>query len=346
VIRPVLLLAGATALLGALDLALVRHEARQASVEGRAGALLPPDRAADVRAQPFLRIRMGGTTHRYGRVEGTWRCLSAFDAPADARAIAGLLDGLAGAEGFVVARGTDAATRYGINTPTTIEIAVEGPRALQSPGGDPVATFDVGSGLPGRDEAYVRVRGTPEVWVIGSNPRALLEERPAPDLPPLLPRSAIPDAWRVEAGGIDHLALVVDGAEAWRLVRTPVVLDPERPPVSGRPWTWQLERGGQGTDCDDERAETFVRLVDSLPYVGLLDPARRAELAPRTPSVSLRLTGRTGPALDLTLHEALANGLVPLTVEDDGPIVLLEAGVAEGLVPPPESLLASEEAPR
>lgn len=341
-IRPVLVLTGVTALLAALDLALVRRAAREASAEGRAGALLSRERAEEVRRQPFLRVRVSGETHRYGRVEGRWRCLSAFDAPADGRAIGALLDALAGAEGFVVGTGTEAAPRFGINAPETIEIAVEGPRALQSPGGDPLATFDVGAAVPGRAEGFVRLRGTPEIWSIGTDLRALLEPA-APGLPPLLPSGAVPDDWRSAAEGLASLARLDDGVEVWRLVRTAVAIDPEHPPAGGRPWTWVLERGGIATPCDDERAEALAQLVETLPYVGLLDPARRATLAPGRPARTLVLTGRTGNRIALELRAPLDDGRVPLDVGDEGPLRLLAPEVAEGLVPGADTLVKAPE---
>lgn len=344
-IRPVLVLAGVTALLGALDLALVRRDARHASADGRAGALLTRERAEAVRRQPFLRVRRGAETHRYGRVEGRWRCLSAFEAPADGRAIGALLDALAGAEGFVVGSGAEAAPRFGIHTAGAIEIAVEGPRALQSPGGDPVATFDVGAAPAGRDECFVRLRGTPEVWSLGTDLRALVEPA-APGLPPLLPASAIPEDWRTAAEGLERIALVEDDAEAWALVRTAIAFDPEHPPAGGKPWTWVLERDGVASACDDERAEAYARLVDALPYVGLLDPARRAALPPGRPARTLALTGRTGHRLALTLLARREDGRVPLAVGKDGPLVLLASEVAAQLVPDPHSLVKAKEEPR
>src|SRR6187549_476151 len=86
--------------LAVCDAALVWRERSARAGDVRVGALFPSEEAAELRKLPALRVESAGAAHRYGRIEGRWRCLSYRNAPADGRAVQGLIDALVQAEGF------------------------------------------------------------------------------------------------------------------------------------------------------------------------------------------------------------------------------------------------------
>src|SRR6185436_12426967 len=121
------------------DAWLAHRESRARDEERRVGALFSATEAANLRKQPAFRVELAGEAHAYGRIEGRWRCLSYHQAPADARAVQALLDGVVTAEGIVHASTSEEAPAFGINTPHTLRISIQGPRAMQDKGGDVLA---------------------------------------------------------------------------------------------------------------------------------------------------------------------------------------------------------------
>lgn len=287
------------------------------------GALFAPEEAERLRHQPALTVELAGASHRYGRVAGRWRCLSYHDAPADGRALQELLDGIARAEGVVHADSSAEAPAFGINTPRTITLAIQGPRA-QSPGGDVQAELEVGLALSTASGAssgcFVRKKGTREIWSIVDDLRAPLEARLAPGLPPLLAPSAVPEAW-LEQGELLRVTLA-RGAERQVVERRERELDPQTSPPGLRPWKW-VRVGSEGPGGEAEVSEGYPSFLLRLPYVDVLDPARRAEVGLDTPAATLTLEARAGAPLVLAFGARDAGGRVALWVADSGTLYLV-----------------------
>ena len=331
------------ALLALLALALVLAEAWLAgragasrAAGGRVGALFTPEEAERLRKQPALRIEGGGELHSYGRVEGRWRCLSYHEAPADGRAVQELLEEIARAEGLVHASGTDAAPAYGINTPSTLRVSIQGPRATQDPAGDVLATLELGTSTP--QGGFVRRKGTPEIWSIAGDLRGALERRVAPGLPPLLEPTVVPAAWR-EAGGALGITLEQGGAHTV-LERRDALPDPETARPGQLPWRWFLVSAAEERALDPEVAEAFVGYLTGLAYEAVepREEKERAGLAPPRAVVTLR--GREGPPLALAFGTSDAAGRVALWVEASQTLFRIPATALELALPSPEALTA------
>jgi len=240
------------------------------------------------------------------------------------------------AEGLVQTRSVEDAPRFGLNVPTTQRILLQGPRAGQAPGGDVRAVLELGSG---DDSGYfARRQGTKEIWSVAGDVHARLAQRPAPGLPPLLAPTLVPSAWREASGGIVRVerrapdgTLVVERRER--------ALDPAEVRPGMLPWTWVLDPGAN--ERVDDGLERFVAAVEALPYVDVLDPARRAELGLETPVATVVLVPRAGAPLELAFGPRDAEGGA---VSVAGTLYRLSARTLDALFVPRATLLSELEA--
>jgi hypothetical protein len=302
-IRPLFSLGVFVLVLALLDVWLAARESRARDEEHRVGTLFTRAEAENLRKQPALRVELVGESHSYGRVEGQWRCLSYNKAPTDARAVQALLDGIAQAEGIVHAATSAEAPAFGINTPRTLRVSIQGPRAMQDRGGDVLATLEIGLAEAGREGCFVRKKGTPEIWSIASDLRAPLEQRIAPGLPPLLEPSAAPSSWLEQGGGAVRITLA-RGAERTVLERRDRELDPAEMQPGMLPWKWILEPAGSAVELAEGVANSFTGFLERLPYVAVLDSARKEELGLATPQATITLEARTGAPLVLAFGKS------------------------------------------
>lgn len=342
-IRPLAWLAGLVLALALAEFSLARRDARARAAETRVGTLFTRAEASELRKQPALRVEQGGATHAYGRVRGEWRCLSLFDAPADGRALQSWIDALLSAEGLVHARTVEEAPAYGINTPETVRVSIQGPRATQA-GGDVLATLELGFVAPGRASSFVRRKGTKEVWSVAGDLRAPLEARRAPGLPPLLAPSAVPAAWLEQGGGTLRIT-VEAGSERMQLERRERALDPATLEPGMLPWTWFLARAS--TDDDDAEVEvaagnSYAGFLERLSYARVLDPARREERV-AAPRARVTLAAREGAPLVLAFGTAGADGRIALWVEETLALYEIEPGDFALAVPRVDELATARE---
>jgi hypothetical protein len=318
--------------LAGTELWLARRAAGARTAGRGVGMLFTPEEAARLRQQPALRVEESGATHAYGRIEGRWRCLSYHEAPADARAIQELLEGIAGAEGIVHARGTAEAPAYGINTPRTLRVSIQGPRAMQAPDGDVLATLELGTSTP--SGGFARRKGTPEIWSIASDLRGALERRVAPGLPPLLEPAAVPSAW-LEAGGALEITLE---HEATRTVLARRDLPPDAATTGALPWRWILAPGPAERVLDAEAGEAFASYLARLPYLAVRPRAEKDKAGLAPPRAVVTLKGRSGAALRLEFGARASGGEVALWVEET--LFTISARTFELALPAPEALAA------
>lgn len=326
--RALLVLSGLVLALFLAERFLAGRETRARSEGRRVGTLFTRAEAENLRKQPALRVEASGESHSFGRVEGLWRCLSYHSAPADGRALQALLDAIAGAEGIVHTTDSAAAAQYGINVPTTLRVSIQGPRAQQDPGGDVLATLEIGTAEGAREGCFVRKKGTREIWSIAENLRAPLEARIAPGLPPLLAPSAVPTTW-LEGGELARLTLV-HGSETVRVERRERELTPEAAQPGMRPWKWvAIDAAGAETEIGEGYPSFLLR----LPYVDVLDAASRAERGLDAPVATLTLESRSGAPLRLAFDAADAGGRVALWVAASEALYLVDPEVFRLAVP-------------
>jgi len=341
-IRPLAWLAALVLVLALLDSWLAAREARARDEEHRVGALFTKDEAENLRKQPAFRVELAGERHDYGRVEGRWRCLSYHQAPADARAVQALLDGIAQSEGIVHADTSEEAPAFGINTPRTLRVSIQGPRARADRDGDVLATLEIGAAQ--REGCFVRKKGTPEIWSIASDLRAPLERRLAPGLPPLLASAAVPEAWLEETGGAVRIVLA-RGPERAVLERRERELDPAAMQPGMLPWTWVLAGGSPELDVTlaDPVASGFTSFLERLPYAAVLDPATKEALGLSAPAATVTLEPQEGAPLVLAFGASAGEQPVALWVAASATLYQVTAEVARLALPGPELLTAERD---
>ncbi len=309
--------------------ALARGAAGERDLRGRVGRIVPEERRAALALSALRVERPGVPTRTYGRLRGRWRALELFGAPADARAIGALADGLLDAQGFVVSDAPDEAAAYGIVGPDALRVSLCGPRVLEDPGGDVQIAFDVGASLPGEGQqgSFVRVRGAREIWSIDADPRAALAPR-AGGLPALLEPWVVPMDWEGWRGGVTRVSVRDAAGARLALERRAREVTPEELRAGRPPWDWVLAPGALELPAAPVPAQAFSLFVQRLPYADVLDPARADALGARA---------GTGGALTLE-----AEGASPWTL-------LFGAPLPDGRVPvwstPSETLYAMEPAP-
>jgi hypothetical protein len=335
--KPALLvLAALVALFLAADRWLAARAAGSALARQRVGTLFTLAEAAELRKVPALTLELPGERHRYGRIAGEWRCLSLFDAPADGRALQGLIDTVVGTEGLVHTREVAAAPRYGINVPETARIFLQGPAAAQ--GGDVRAALEVGAG--NGQGCFARRQGTKEIWSVAGDLRATLAQRVAPGLPPLLAASLVPAKWREESGGIVRVERAGAG-EPLVVERRERELDPTTMQPGMLPWTWVLAPGAD--EVVEDGFERFVGRLENLAYDGVLDPKTRAGLGLEPPLARVTLVPRSGAPLVLAFGTRDVEG-APVWIEASGTLYRVAASELDAVFAPRAALLAEIEA--
>jgi len=340
VTRPLTVLALALLVLALAERWLAGRDEAAARARVRAGTLFTLDEASELRKLPAVTLELPGERHRYGRLDGEWRCLSLFDAPCDARAVQELIDAVVQAEGLVLARSVEEAPRYGINTPETRRIVLQGPGAARAPGGDVRATLEVGAG--NGQASFARRLGTKEIWSLSSDLGARLAQRVAPELPPLLASSLVPASRREASGGIVRVERQGAGGTLV-LARRERELDPAQMQPGTLPWTWVLDPGPG--EVVDEGFESLVNALETLSYVGVLDPATKGALGLDAPLATITFRPREGAPLVLAFGARDATGGAAW-VAASGTLYRLSAAALDSALAPRELLLAGLTAQR
>ncbi len=336
--RRIAILAGLVLALFALDRTLTKARERERVGRNRVARLLDDGERALLGEAPAILVeRTGEGPQRYAPTEGYWRALDHHLAPADAEALQALVETFARAEGILATREVDQASAYGINTAETIRVSLLDPSSLRNPAPRVLVAFDVGKSIPGRESAFVRKRGTKEIWSIDGDPRAPLERTSGPGLPPLLEPGVVPQAWKGWQTGLLSVRVERGEEAAYELVRR------DLDPTSGRvkpgelPWVWVLVSGESEVELPLERAEAYLDYLRRVPYASVLDRKRRAELVPDSPEVRVVLNAREGESFAVQVEEPTENG-VPVWADGSSTLFLIELEHSVLLAPEPELL--------
>ncbi len=338
--RCIAILAVLVLALFALDRTLTKARERERVGRNRVARLLDDGERALLEEAPAILVeRTGEGPQRYAPAEGYWRALDHHLAPADAEALQALVETFARAEGILATREVDQASAYGINTAETIRVSLLDPSSLRNPAPNALVAFDVGKSLPGKESAFVRKRGTKEVWSIDGDPRALLERTGGPGLPPLLEPGVVPQAWKGWQTGLLSVRVERDDG-AYELVRR------DLDPTSGRvkpgqpPWVWVLVSGESEVELPLERAEAYVDYLRRIPYARVLERGRRAELVPDPPVSRVLLAAREGETFALHVSKQTELGIY---VWADGSSTLFMIELEHSVLLAPEPALLRTE---
>jgi hypothetical protein len=130
------------------------------------------------------------------------------------------------------------------------------------------------------------------------------------------------------------------------LERRERALDPAAVQPGMLPWTWVLAGGGApelDVTLADGVAGAFTGFLERLPYVDVLDAARKDELGLGAPVATVTLEPRTGAPLVLAFGRSEGEKPVALWVAASGTVFQVAAQTARLAVPEPERLTAERE---
>ena len=319
------------------------EEALRAS-RSRVGHLLTPAERADI-PLAAIRVELAGTSLLYGRFDGMWRCREYHLAPVDVQALESLFQKLTQAEGMVHTTETDEARVYGINTPETIRVSLCGRRVLEDPGGDVLFAFDVGKPIPGRDGAFVRRRGTKEIWGIDANPLEELTRTVAPGVPPLLEKGVLPRSWPGWAQQPDRI-FVDHAATGYELQKRIADIDPAELKPGQVPWRWFLDPGPDEKETASGPTSAYSFFLQQVPYLAVLPREELPGAGMEAPVAVVTLAAPRGEPLEARIGRPRGDGTSPVWVPFTQTLYLVTDEVAD-LLAPSKSLFAlgSEENP-
>ena len=314
------------------------------AARSRVGHLLSPAERENI-PLAAVKVDIGGTSLLYARFEGMWRCREYHLAPVDLQALESLFQKLTQAEGMVHTDETDEAAVYGINTRETIRVSLCGRKVLEDPGGDVLFAFDVGKAIPGRDGAFVRRRGTKEIWGIDANPRVELTQSVAPGVPPLLEKGVLPRSWPGWAQQPDRI-FVDHAASGYELNKRIADLDPAQMKPGQVPWKWFLDPGPKERETASGPSSAFSFFLQQVPYLAVLPRDELPRMGLEQPTAVVTLAAPEGDPLEARIGRPLGDGTTPVWVPFTQTLYLVSDEVA-GLLAPSKSLFAlgSEENP-
>ncbi len=327
-----------TVALGVWTRVIARQEEALRASRSRVGHLL---KKAERSAIPLaaIRVDIAGTSLLYGRIQGTWRCREYHLAPADTQAIESLFKKLAEAEGMVHTDVVAQSKTYGINTPETIRVSFCGPKVLEDPGGDVLFAFDIGKAIPGRDGAFVRRRGTKEIWGIDSNPRIELTQAVAPGLPPMLEKGCLPKSWSGWSKEPNQI-FVDHAASGYELHKRAVDIDPAAMRAGEVPWTWIMNPGPTEFETASGPSHAYSYFLQQVPYVAVLPREERERSGVDSPVARVTVAAHEGDPLEVHIGKSLGDGTSTIWVPLTQTLYLVQDEIAQ-LLAPEASLFAS-----
>lgn len=342
-IARVLVLAAVLAGLIAWDRALIARDAAQRTrATETVGRVIS---AEELAALELAAIRLeygdGRPTQTFVPIEGTWRCLEVFQAPADAAALESLITAVTTAEGYVQSADPTRAAEYGIGARDGVRFSICGQGVLQDPAGDVRWACDLGAARAGGDGSFLRPIGSTEVWAVDQTPRAIVAGAARPGVPPLVDPTVVGKAWVAAARGIGRVFVDRADGSSFELATRPREVTEEEMRAGVPPYEWVLDLATDPEPLPMGRAMAYVFHLQSCEHAGVLDPRRAVELGYGGPDVD-RITvfppdpppGAEAAAQPLVLHllpplPASEGGGVPVVNPAANAMVRLPAETAE-----------------
>lgn len=330
----VLVVAGLLALLVTWERSLAEGaDAERARRTDDIGFLIPQEeREAMVVAG--IGVEFGdGRRLRYARMQGMWRCLEAFGAPADARTVESLISKLREAEGRVQSDDPARFANYGIGTRDTVRVA------LLDPGLEELWSCELGLASADGDGAFVRPVGLAQVWAVDANPRAELSSQTRPHLPPMLDPTLVTRAWPQTARGIARI--FVDHRDSgYELRREEVEVTPEEMQQGKAPYRWVVVQDGVPRPGSDGHTFAYLAyLMSAAGYEQILNPETAGGLGLDDPEVRVTLFGDEGEPLELRLGPPIPGRGVPVYNSASGSILETARETVDLVAPSPDALL-------
>jgi hypothetical protein len=275
-------------------------------------------------------------------IQGTWRCLEAFQAPADAAALEAFIGAVTTAEGYVQSEDPALAASYGIGARDGVRFSICGKNVVQDPAHDVQWSCDLGATRPDGEGSFLRPGGTTEVWAVDKSPRELLAAATRPGVPPLVDPTIVGKGWVAAARGIDRMFVDRADGTSFELATRPREVSEEELRAGIPPYEWVLDLASPTPEpLPMGRAMAYAFHLQTCEHAGLLDPRQAQALGYGGPSED-RITifppapaPNAPPVAPLVLHllPPLPDGGVPVVNPAANAVYRLSRETAELLVP-------------
>lgn len=236
------------------------------------------------------------------RSKGRWRVREAYGAPSDTAAVEAFLEDVTEARGLALAADPSRADAFGFTDAGLVRVTLHGPKVLDAPGGDPLASIEFGELVHGRACARrVEVGAEHGAWLdLDRDVCGRLGALDA-DVPPLADAHFLAASLPEGAGGLVRMRVERRDAPALEIAHA-------APPGGGEP-VWTLTRDGSAVPCPPWRAGGYMGFL--LRGTGnLFAPAARvSELGFTPPFARVVLTASGGGEIELSVSELQAGGL-------------------------------------
>jgi len=229
----------------------------------------------------------------YVRAKGHWRSREAFGAICEESAVEALIASCTQTRGEELTRDPAREARYGLGPEARLSITLHGPKFLDQPDRDVLATLEFGRG-------FGRRAGTPAILELDRDPHALLA-RPAKDLPPFVDTRLLAGCFGPGFAGFRRMELAYADGRAFVLETAPPAT-PDTPPE------WTLVRDGSRENALVWRPGGYTSLWIRARAKGFGNPKLAASLGLEHPFLRITLLPTEGEKIELCLGErSLAN---------------------------------------
>jgi hypothetical protein len=304
---------------------------------------LVPEGAASAVPVAALTLTEGrGTSWFIARSKGLWRNLTAGGALCEEREVLGLIEALVRARGLSEGLASELdLDALGFGPDRRWQIQLHGPQVLKEGAErDVLASVELAQGREDRG-GPARRSGDEQILGLSEDLLPLLEGRG--ELPPLVSRRALPEAWPGWAAGLRRVFVDHADGESFQFVPQPP--DPAQPLAPGLERFAVQSEGQTEAEANPVLGTGFHLFLTRAPRAALPAPGDLPAPELRDPEFVLTLEARSGEVLEVAVLKGLGPGRRVLIEDFTGSASLLTAEVARLLGPRADQLLRSRENP-
>lgn len=304
--------------------------------------LIPEGAASAVPVAALTLTEGRGTSWFIARSKGLWRNLTAGGALCEEREVLGLVEALARARGLVEGQAGELdLDALGFAADRRWQVELHGPQVLKEGAQrDLLASVELAQGRADRG-GPARLAGSERILGLSEDLLPLLEGRG--ELPPLVSRRALPEAWPGWSAGLKRV--FVDHADGESFQFVPLPPDDAVPLAPGLERFAVVREGQPEAEANPVLGTGFHLFLTRAPRIALPNPEELPAPERRIPEFVLTLESRSGDVLEVAVLETLGPGRRVLIEDFTGSASLLTPEVARLLGPRADQLLRSRENP-
>jgi hypothetical protein len=265
-----------------------------------------------------------GLSFLHVRSQGRWRLREAFGAPSDQAAIEAFLRELLDAHALALPTTRVPEAEYGFSGPGFLRITLHGPKVLDSPQGDPLASVELSAPLNGR--VFARRGKRACVLDLDRDLGARLGPLSDTGLPPLVDAHFV--AASLPVGALGLTSMTIERAD-----QPPLAIQQQPPAAGASEPGWNMLQDGTQRECLAWRAGGYMALLLRGQGRSFASPARAAELGLAPPYAKLTLSAESGKPVELLVSELQPGGRAWLWNKSTNVVLEIDAELQRMLAP-------------